>query len=108
LTTTSDDEVKQLVPILMKTMGWSISFQFSCADDGTIKAILRLNSAGTPVSDRTDLPSQSCQTYWSAVNDESNCVFAPARKSELATEGPPRRRHEGDQFYTLDEASSIF
>jgi hypothetical protein len=39
-------KVNQLVSILMKTTGWSVSCQILPADDGTVKAILRLNRAG--------------------------------------------------------------
>jgi hypothetical protein len=58
----TDDEVNQLVSILMKNCGLEhLAPKISCADDRTVKAILRLNSAGH--RSKTDLPSQKVSTY---------------------------------------------
>jgi hypothetical protein len=72
----TDDEVKQLVSILMKNYGLErLEPDISCADDRTVKAILRLNGAGRRylIEDASSI-SKGVDVL-SAVNDDMNCVF---------------------------------
>jgi hypothetical protein len=72
----TDDEVNQLVSILIKNYGLErLVPDISCADDGTVMAILRLNGAGRRylIEDGSSI-SKGVEVL-SAVNDDINCVF---------------------------------
>jgi hypothetical protein len=107
----SDDEAKQLVSILMKNYGLEhLVAEVRCADDGTVKAILRLNKAGRCylIEDGSSI-SKGVEVL-SAVNDDINCVFLhllenPGLCSRRAfeTETTTRSRRPGAN---LDESSS--
>jgi hypothetical protein len=70
----TDDEVNQLASILMKNYGLE-KLVFDCEDDGTVKAILRLNKAGRRylIEDGSSI-SKGVEVL-SAVNYDINCVF---------------------------------
>jgi hypothetical protein len=103
----SDDEVKQLVPILTKNYGLEhFVSDISCADDRTIKAIMRLNSAGRRYLIEDGASISKGVDVLSAVNDEIDCVFLhllenPGLCDRRATETTTRRR----AGTTLDESS---
>jgi hypothetical protein len=72
----SDVEVNQLVSILMKNYGLEhLVPDIACADDRSVKAILRLNKAGRRylIEDGSSI-SEGVEVL-SAVNDDINCVF---------------------------------
>jgi hypothetical protein len=72
----TDDEVKQLVSILTKNYGLErLVPNISCADDETVKAILRLNSAGRRYLLEDGSSISKGVEVLSAVNDDINCVF---------------------------------
>jgi hypothetical protein len=72
----TDDEVNQLVPILMKNYGLEHFVpDISCADDRTIKAILRLDGAGRRYMIEEGSSISKGVDVLSAVNDDINCVF---------------------------------
>jgi hypothetical protein len=101
----SDDEVKQLVPILMKNYGLEhLVPDISCADDRSIKAILRLNKAGRRYLIKDGSSISKGVEVLSAVNDDINCVFVHLlEKRACATEGPwrPRRRRKVGGIVTI-------
>jgi hypothetical protein len=102
----TDDEVNQLVSILMKNYGLErLVPDISCADDGTFKAILRLNGAGRRylIEDGSSI-SKGVEVL-SAVNDDINCVFLHL----LESPGLCNRRDAETTTRTganLDESSS--
>jgi hypothetical protein len=103
------DEVNQLVSILMKNYGLErLVPDIPCADDGTVKAILRLNAAGR----RYLIKDGSCISkgvdVLSAVSDEIDCVFVhllenPSLCDRRATETTTGR---GRPSANLDKSSS--
>jgi hypothetical protein len=103
------DEVNQLVLILMKNYGLErLSPAIPCADDGTVKAILRLNRAGRRYLIKDGSSISKGVDVLSAVSDEIDCVFLhllenPSlcdRRSAETTTG--RRRPSAN----LDDSSS--
>jgi hypothetical protein len=105
----SDDEVKQLIPLLMKNYGLErLVPDISCPDDRTVKAILRLNGAGRRylIEDGSSI-SKGVEVL-SAVNDDINCLFLhllenPGLCDIRAVETMTRSRQPGAN---LDESSS--
>jgi hypothetical protein len=72
----TDDEVNQLVLLLMKNHGLErLVPNIACADDRTIKAILRLNGAGRRYLIKDGSSISKGVEVLSAVNDDVNCVF---------------------------------
>jgi hypothetical protein len=72
----TDDEVKQLVPILMKNYGLEHLLQgISCPNDRTVKAILRLNGAGRRYLIEDGSSISKGVDVLSNVNDDIECVF---------------------------------
>jgi hypothetical protein len=72
----TDDEVNQLVSILMRNYGLErIVPSISCTDDGTVKAILRLNAAGRRYLIKDGSSISKGIDVLSAVSDEIDCVF---------------------------------
>jgi hypothetical protein len=70
------DEVNQLVLILVKNYGLErLSPAIPCADDGTVKAILRLNRAGRQYLIKDGSSISKGVDVLSAVSDEIDCVF---------------------------------
>jgi hypothetical protein len=68
-------EVDQLVPILMKKYGLEeLVPDIECEDDGTVKAILRLNRAGRRYLIKDGSSISKGVEVLSAVNDDINCV----------------------------------
>jgi hypothetical protein len=101
--------VNQLVLILMKNYGLErLSPAIPCADDGTVKAILRLNRAGRRYLIKDGSSISKGVDVLSAVSDEIDCVFLhllenPSlcdRRSAETTTG--RRRPSAN----LDDSSS--
>jgi hypothetical protein len=103
----TDNEAKQLVPILMKNYGLEHFVpDLSCADDRTIKAIFRLNSAGRRYLIEDGSSISKGVDVLSAVSDDINCVFLhllenPSLCERRATKTTARRRSGS----TLDESS---
>jgi hypothetical protein len=72
----TDDEVNQLVSILMRNYGLEhLVPDIPCADDGTVKAILRLNRAGRRYLIKDGSSISKGVDVLSAVSDEIDCVF---------------------------------
>jgi hypothetical protein len=72
----TDDEVNQLVSILIKNYGLEcLAPAIPCTDDGTIKAILRLNRAGRRYLIEDGSSISKGIDVLSAVSDEIDCVF---------------------------------
>jgi hypothetical protein len=70
------DEVNQLVSVLMKNYGLErVEPDIPCADDGTVKAILRLNRAGRRYLIKDGSSISKGVDVLSAVSDEIDCVF---------------------------------
>jgi hypothetical protein len=70
------DEANEFVPILMKNYGLErLVPDFACADDRTIKAILRLNGAGRRYLIQDGSSFSKGVEVLSAVKDDINCVF---------------------------------
>jgi hypothetical protein len=105
----TDDEVDQLVSILMKNYGLESLAQFiRCADDRTVKAILRLNGAGRQYLIEDGSSVSKGVDVMCAVSDDINCVFLhvlenPGLCDRRATETTTRSRLPGAN---LDESSS--
>jgi hypothetical protein len=105
----TDDEVKQLVPILMKNYGLEYPLQgISCPNDRTVKAILRLNGAGRRylIEDGSSI-SKGVEVL-STVSDDIECVFLhllenPSLCDRRAAETTTDRLRPGTN---LDESSS--
>jgi hypothetical protein len=107
----SVDEVNQLVSILKKNYGLErLVPDIPCADDGTVKAILRLNAAGRRYLIKDGSSISKGVDVLSAVSDEIDCVFLhllenPSlcdRRAAAATTGrrrPSANLHES--FSTL-------
>jgi hypothetical protein len=73
---TNVDEVNQLVSILRKNYGLEcLKPGISCADDGRVKAILRLNRAGRRYLIKDGSSISKGVDVLSAVSDEIDCVF---------------------------------
>jgi hypothetical protein len=71
-----------------------------CADDGTVKAILRLNAAGRRYLIKDGSSISKGVDVLSAVSDEIDCVFLHLLEnlSLYDREGPPRPRQvNGDR-----------
>jgi hypothetical protein len=76
--------VNQLVSILMQNYGLErLEPEIRCADDRIVKAIFRLSRAGRRYLIKDGSSISKRVEVLSAVSDEIDCVFAPARKSEL-------------------------
>jgi hypothetical protein len=72
----SVDEVNQLVSVLMKNYGLEhLVPDIPCADDRTVKAILRLNKAGRRYLIKDGSSVSKGVNVLSAVSDEIDCVF---------------------------------
>jgi hypothetical protein len=72
----TDDEVNQLVSILMKNYGLErLVPDIPCADDRTVKAVLRLNAAGRRYLIKDGSSISKGVDVLSAVSDEIDCVF---------------------------------
>jgi hypothetical protein len=72
----TDDEVNQLVTILMKNYGLErLAPKIRCADDETVKAILKLNRAGRRYLIKDGSSVSKGVEVLIAVNDDINCVF---------------------------------
>ena len=72
----TDDEVKQLVPILMKNYGLEHILQgISCEDDRTVESILRLNGAGRRYLIEDGSSISKGVDVLSTVSDDIDCVF---------------------------------
>jgi hypothetical protein len=105
----TNDEVDQLVTILMKNYGLeSLVPEISCEDDGTVKAILRLNRAGRRYLIKDGSSISKGVEVLSAVNDDINCVFFhmlenPGLCSRRAAETTTTSRRLGAN---LDKSSS--
>ena len=70
------DEVNELVSILKKNYGLErLVPDIPCADDGTVKAILRLNAAGRRYLIKDGSSISKGVEVLSAVSDEIDCVF---------------------------------
>jgi hypothetical protein len=70
------DEVNQLVSVLMKNYGLErLVPDIPCADDGTVKALLRLNAAGRRYLIKDGSSISKGVDVLSAVSDEIDCVF---------------------------------
>jgi hypothetical protein len=70
------DQVSQLVSILMKNYGLErLVPDIPCADDGTVKAILRLNRAGRRYLIKDGSSISKGVSVLSAVRDEIDCIF---------------------------------
>jgi hypothetical protein len=70
------DRVNELVSILMKNFGLErLEPDIPCADDGTVKAILRLNRAGRRYLIKDGSSISKGVDVLSAVSDEIDCVF---------------------------------
>jgi hypothetical protein len=70
------DEVNQVVSILMKNYGLECLVPgISCTDDGTVKAVLRLNAAGRRYLIKDGSSISKGVDVLSAVSDEIDCVF---------------------------------
>jgi hypothetical protein len=89
------DEVKQLVSILMKNYGLErLVPDIPCADDGTVKAILRLNAAGRRYLIKDGSSIVKGVDVLSAVSDEIDCVFLHLLENpSLCDREPSRPRH---------------
>jgi hypothetical protein len=104
------DEASKLVSILMKNYGLErLVLNFPCADDRTVKAILRLNAAGRRYLIKDGSSISKGVDVLSAVSDEIDCVFlhllenpnlCDRRAAETSTTGS--RRPDSN----LDESSS--
>jgi hypothetical protein len=105
----TDDEVNQLVSILMRNFGLErLLPEISCTDDGTIKAILKLNAAGRRYLIKDGSSFSKGVDILSAVSDEIDCVFLhllenPSLCDRKAADTTPGRRRPGAN---LDESSS--
>jgi hypothetical protein len=106
----TDDEVSQLVPILMKNYGLErLVPDIPCADDRTVKAILRLNGAGRRYLIKDGASISKGVEVLSAVSDEIDCVFLhllenPGLCNRRAAETTTISRRPGTT--NLDESSS--
>jgi hypothetical protein len=106
----SVDEANQLVSILMKNFGLErLVPDIPCADDGRVKAILRLNRAGRRYLIKDGSSVSKGVNVLSAVSDEIDCVFlhllenpslCDRRTAETSTKGSLR------PSANLDESSS--
>jgi hypothetical protein len=104
------DEASQLVSVLMKNYGLErLSPDIPCADDITVKAILRLNAAGRRylITDGSSI-SKGVDVL-SAVSDEIDCVFLhllenPSLCDRRATDASTTSSLR--QSANLDESSS--
>jgi hypothetical protein len=105
----TDDEVNQLVPVLMKNFGLErILPDISCSDDGTIKAILKLNAAGRRYLIKDGSSISKGVDVLSAVSDEIDCVFLhllenPCLCNRKVAETTTGRQRSGAN---IDESSS--
>jgi hypothetical protein len=98
------DEVKQLVSILMKNYGLErLVPDISCSDDGTIKAILRLNMAGRRYLIEDGSSIAKGVEVLSAVNDDTNCVFLHLLENPGLCDRRAAERRPGTN---LDKSSS--
>jgi hypothetical protein len=103
------DEVNQLVSILMKNYGLErLVPDIPCADDGTVKAILRLNAAGRRYLIKDGSSISKGVDVLSAVSDEIDSVFLhllenPSLCDRRATKTTPGR---GQPSANLDESSN--
>jgi hypothetical protein len=95
------DEVNQLVSILMKNYGLErLVPEIPCADDGTVKAILRLNRAGRRYLIKVGSSVSKGVDVLSAVSDEIDCVFlhlleSPSLCDRRATDTTTGRQRPG-------------
>jgi hypothetical protein len=72
----TDSEANQLVSTLRKNYGLErLEPDFPCTDDGTVKAILRLNRAGRRYLIKDGSSISKGVDVLSAVSDEIDCVF---------------------------------
>jgi hypothetical protein len=91
------DEVSQMVSILMKNYGLErLVPNIPCADDGRVKAILRLNRAGRRYLIKDGSSISKGVDVLGAVSDEIDCVFLhllenPSLCDRRATETTPGR-----------------
>jgi hypothetical protein len=70
------DEASKLASILMKNYGLErLVLDIPCADDRTVKAILRLNAAGRQYLIKEGSSISKGVNVLSAVSDEIDCVF---------------------------------
>jgi hypothetical protein len=67
----------------MKNYGLERLVPISCTNDGTVNAILRLNSSWTRYLIKDGSSISKGVDVLSAVSDEIDCVLLAARKSEL-------------------------
>jgi hypothetical protein len=102
------DEVSQLVSILMKNYGLErLVPAIPCADDGTVKAILRRNAAGRRYLINDGSSVSKGVDVLSAVSDEIDCVFIhllenPSlcdRRAADTTTGRQRPSANLDEFF---------
>jgi hypothetical protein len=104
----TDDEMKQLVPILTKNYGLErLVPDLSSADNGTFNAILRLNGAGRRYLIEDGSSISKGVDVLSAVNDDIDCVFLhllenPGLCNRRAVDATTRSRQQGAN---LDESS---
>jgi hypothetical protein len=93
--------VEQLVQILMKNYGLELlAPDIPCADDRTVKPILRLNEAGRRYLIDDESSISKGVDVLSAVSDDINCVFLdllenPSLCNRRAAETPTGRRQPG-------------
>jgi hypothetical protein len=105
----TDDEVNQLVSILIKNYGLEhVVPDILCADDRTVKAILRLNGAGRRYLIEDGSSLLKGVEVLSAVKDDINCLFLhllknPGLCDRRAVETTTKNRRPGAN---LDESSS--
>jgi hypothetical protein len=103
------DELNQLVSILKKNYGLErLVPDIPCKDDGTVKAILRLNRAGRRYLIKDGSSISKGVEVLSAVSDKIDCVFLhllenPSLGDRRAAETTTGRRRRGAN---LDESSS--
>jgi hypothetical protein len=97
----TDDKVNELVSILRKNYGLErLLPEISCADDGTLKAILRLNRAGRRYLIEDGSSISKGVDVLSAVIDDIDCVFLhllenPGLCNRRAVDATTRSRQQG-------------
>jgi hypothetical protein len=107
----ADYEVNQFIPILMKNYGLERLLPgISCSNDGTVKAIFRLNGAGRRYLIKDGSSISKGVEALSAVSDDINCVFLHLLENQClcnrrAVETTTGSRRPGTT--NLDESSSI-
>jgi hypothetical protein len=105
----NDDEVNQLASILKKNYGLQLLVpDLFCADDGIVKAILRLNRAGRRYLIEDGSSVSKGVDLLSAVSEDINCVFLhllenPGLCNRRAVDAMIGRHQQGT---SLDESSS--